>query len=205
MSSPSNTRFLTLGIMIAIILGAFIGWALPGFAPYVSWLGQIFKLSLAMIVMPLVLTSIMDGMNSVGDVRRLGRIGGKTLVYYFSTTIIAVVIGLTLVSQIQPGVRAPKAAHEYALIELSPASSQMAPAAIAAIFRTLKPAIRPNFRRFWKKWRNRAWMSTLKKRRHCDGSAPLKCALVLRIKGARNPWTHPAPVHSCVSSSIKHW
>ena len=132
MSSPSNTRFLTLGIMIAIILGAFIGWALPGFAPYVSWLGQIFKLSLAMIVMPLVLTSIMDGMNSVGDVRRLGRIGGKTLVYYFSTTIIAVVIGLTLVSQVQPGVRAPKAAHEYALIELSPASSQMAPAAIAA-------------------------------------------------------------------------
>ena len=53
MSGPSNTRFLTVGILIAIVLGALIGWALPGVAPYVSWLGQIFKLSLAMIVMPL--------------------------------------------------------------------------------------------------------------------------------------------------------
>ena len=86
MSSSVNARFLTIGIIIAILLGALVGWALPAAAPYVSWLGQIFKLSLAMIVMPLVLPSIIDGMNSVGDVRKLGKIGGKTLAYYFSTT-----------------------------------------------------------------------------------------------------------------------
>ncbi len=140
MSGPSNTRFLTIGIVFAIVLGALVGWALPGVAPYVSWLGQIFKLSLAMIVMPLVLTSIMDGMNSVGDVRRLGRIGGKTLAYYFSTTIIAVIIGLTLVSQIQPGVRAPAAAQEYALLEVDPGFAKMGPDAILSALPDLKVA-----------------------------------------------------------------
>ena len=146
----------------------------------------------------------MDGMNSVGDVRRLGRIGGKTLFITFDHHHRGghrADIGL----QIQPGVRAPKAAHEYALIELSPASSQMAPAAIAAAIPDLEASDKAQLQAILEKMAKQAWMSTLKKRRHCDGSAPLKCALVLRIKGARNPWTHPAPVHSCVSSSIKHW
>ena len=46
MSSTPNARFLTIGIVVAIIMGALVGWGLPGVAPYVSWLGQIFKLSL---------------------------------------------------------------------------------------------------------------------------------------------------------------
>ena len=118
MSDAVNARYLTFGIVIALIFGTLVGWLTPGAAPYVSWLGQIFKLSLAMIVMPLVLTSILDGMNSVGDVRRLGKIGGKTLVYYIGTTLIAVTIGLSLVSQIQPGVREAKGDHKTAVSAL---------------------------------------------------------------------------------------
>ena len=143
MSSSVNARFLTIGIIIAILLGALVGWALPGAAPYVSWLGQIFKLSLAMIVMPLVLTSIIDGMNSVGDVRKLGKIGGKTLAYYFSTTFIAVIIGLTLVSQIQPGVREAKSSHQVAIANVDDASTaQTAPGAISQAIGDLKASDR---------------------------------------------------------------
>ena len=56
-----------------------------------------------MIIVPLILASVVTGVAGVGDVRNLGRIGGKTLVYYLNTTGISVIIGLILVNLVQPG------------------------------------------------------------------------------------------------------
>ena len=86
--------------------------SLPGaMAPRRSWdatglgfLGRIFILLLKMVIAPLVLSSIVCGVASLGDVRHLGPMGAKTLVYYVCTTFIAVVIGLVLVNVIRPGV-----------------------------------------------------------------------------------------------------
>lgn len=113
-------KTLMRAIFAAMVTGAAVGVWLPGLSPWVGWLGTVFKLSLSMVVMPLVLTSIIDGIGSLGDVRKLGRMGGTTLGYYAVTTGFAVVIGLSLVSAIQPGVRAAPGPAATALEKITP-------------------------------------------------------------------------------------
>ncbi|MCK5382094.1 MAG: dicarboxylate/amino acid:cation symporter, partial [Candidatus Latescibacteria bacterium] len=59
-----------------------------------------------MIIVPLILASVVTGVAGIGDVRNLGRIGGKTILYYLTTTGISVIIGLILVNLVRPGVGA---------------------------------------------------------------------------------------------------
>lgn len=84
-----------------------MGTFLPGCAPYVSFMGLAFKLALQMIVMPIVLTSILCGLESIGDIRMLKGLGLRTMFYFLATTLIAIVIGLFLVTTVEPGVRPP--------------------------------------------------------------------------------------------------
>ena len=56
-----------------------------------------------MIVIPLVVASLLVGTASLGDLTKLGRIGGKTLAYYMLTTAVAVTIGLALANVLKPG------------------------------------------------------------------------------------------------------
>ena len=65
--------------------------------------GDIFLRLLMMIVVPLVVTSVMCGIFGMGDIRKLGRPGGVAILYYLSTTVMAVLIGLLLVNLIRPG------------------------------------------------------------------------------------------------------
>ncbi len=65
--------------------------------------GQIFLRMLFMVVVPLVFTSLALGVAGLGDIRRVGRIGGKTLGFFVFTTGIAVAVGLVLVNVVQPG------------------------------------------------------------------------------------------------------
>jgi len=67
-------------------------------------LGDLFLRLIRMIIVPLVFSSLVVGAAGVGDVRKLGRIGGKTIVFFLVTTAIAVMIGLLLGNVIAPGV-----------------------------------------------------------------------------------------------------
>ncbi|MCL7981578.1 MAG: dicarboxylate/amino acid:cation symporter, partial [marine benthic group bacterium] len=60
---------------------------------------------ITMVVVPLVFASLVVGTASLGDISKLGRIGGKTVLYYLGTTAIAVTIGLALSNLIRPGSR----------------------------------------------------------------------------------------------------
>ncbi len=66
--------------------------------------GEIFLRLLKMVVVPLVVASVMTGILGMGDVRQLGRPGLLTLVFYLSTTVLAVVVGLVVVNIIDPGI-----------------------------------------------------------------------------------------------------
>lgn len=118
-------RRLHWQIFAAMFLGTVAG--LVGgteLVPKVAWLGEIFIKLLKMVIVPLVFTSIVSGVASVGGGRDLGRLFGKTLGYYVLTSALAAITGLILVNLIQPGVGAEFAALEgKELPELTTATS----------------------------------------------------------------------------------
>lgn len=69
----------------------------------VTFCGDLFLQILKMLVVPLVVTSMICGITSLGDVRKIGRMGGYTLLYYITTGAVAVFVGIVLVLVIQPG------------------------------------------------------------------------------------------------------
>ncbi len=96
-------------ILIGMAIG--IAWGLSaesfGLVTFTeNWIkpwGDIFIRSLKLIAIPLIIFSLIDGISNLSDVSRLSRMGGKTIAFYISTTIIAVAIGLFLVNVIKPG------------------------------------------------------------------------------------------------------
>ena len=97
-------RQLHWQILGAMILGAVTG-AVGGEAvvPKVGWLGTLFLELLRMIILPLIFTSIVSGVSSVGGGRDLGRLFGKTLGYYVLSSFLAILAGLAAVNIIRPG------------------------------------------------------------------------------------------------------
>ena len=88
-------------------------------ADRVGWIGSFFVRLLKMIIIPLVITSIITGVASVGGGRNLGRLFGKTLGYYLLSSALAVLIGLFVVNALRPGVGARISGTEgHALPEL---------------------------------------------------------------------------------------
>ena len=109
---PLHTRIL-IGLGVGLVTGIAANYFLGGAHPRVTWLisnitdpiGQLFLRLLLMIVIPLVFSSLIVGVAGVGDVRKLGRIGLKSLGYTLVLSAISVVIGLTLANTIRPGNR----------------------------------------------------------------------------------------------------
>ena len=95
---------LPLQIIIAMVLGVLYGVFCHDYIQYVSWAGDIFLRFLKMIVIPIVFSSMVVGVASLGNQGGLGRIAGKTFAFYVSTTVIATFIGLILVNVLEPGV-----------------------------------------------------------------------------------------------------
>ena len=102
-NKPKVSLGLLYGIVIAIVAGAIIGGFAPGFAVHTTILGEIFLNLLKMIVVPLVVLSMVVGITNLGDIRNIGSIGGRTVLYYMATTAISVLIGIILVNIILPG------------------------------------------------------------------------------------------------------
>jgi len=88
-------------------------------------LGDIFIRLLKMVIVPLVLTSIIIGISSIKDQGKVGRLGLKTFLYYISTSLIAILIGLVLANTIQPGSGATEIANTeaYDISQLDSSSS----------------------------------------------------------------------------------
>ena len=102
-SENSGGHKILIGIIIAIVVGIIIGGWLPNVAAKTSIFGEIFLNALKMIVVPLVMLSMVVGITGLGDIRNLGPIGGRTVLYYMATTGISVLIGIILVNIVQPG------------------------------------------------------------------------------------------------------
>ncbi len=94
---------LLLGVVAGFVANFFdIGWLITVLVA-IQPIGDGWIRLITMIVVPLVVASLLIGTVSLGDLRKLGRIGGKTIVYYMGTTAIAVTIGLVISNVIRPG------------------------------------------------------------------------------------------------------
>jgi Na+/H+-dicarboxylate symporter len=91
-------------IILGVVGGSFCGWYFGAAMEGIAWLGSLFLNALKMLTLPLIVAAVISGVASLGDVRKLGRLGGVTILYFVITTGIAVIIGLVMVNVIQPGV-----------------------------------------------------------------------------------------------------
>ncbi|MDX8405494.1 MAG: dicarboxylate/amino acid:cation symporter [Mariprofundus sp.] len=95
---------LLLSMVVAIVAGGVSGFVWGEAMQSVAWLGELFLTTLKMLIVPLVAASIITGVAGLGDVRKLGRMGGLSIAYYACTTLVAVSIGLLMANLWQPGV-----------------------------------------------------------------------------------------------------
>lgn len=98
---------LALKIVVGLIMGIVVGAIFYGnknVETFLAPLGDIFIRMMEMIVIPIVVSSIVVGVSGVGDIKKLGRLGGKTLIYFEVVTTFAIVIGLLIANLMQPGV-----------------------------------------------------------------------------------------------------
>lgn len=94
---------LLWAILAGALGGIFSGWYFGDAMLSIAWLGTLFLDALKMTIVPLIVAAIISGVTSMGDVRKLGKVGSLTIFYYASTTALAVLIGLVIVNLIQPG------------------------------------------------------------------------------------------------------
>lgn len=113
-------------ILIAIVAAIIVGYTInqtttdtysPGifdtsFVTILGFIGKVFLNALKMIIIPLIMSSIIIGVASIGASGDLGKLGGKTLLFYAVTTVLAVLVGLLVINVVQPGINNGEPAGE---------------------------------------------------------------------------------------------
>lgn len=98
-----SAMILLFSISAGVIGGIACGWYWGKTMLQFAWLGTLFLNALKMMIVPLIISAIISGIASMGNIKKVGRLGAITLFYYISTTAISVLIGLAMVNIIQPG------------------------------------------------------------------------------------------------------
>jgi dicarboxylate/amino acid:cation (Na+ or H+) symporter, DAACS family len=137
-----HTKIL-IGLAIGIVLGVLTNLTVGASHPVIESInfyiagpiGQIFLRMLFMVVMPLVFASISLGVAGLGDIRRVGRVGGKAVAYFFVSTALAATLGLVVVNTMRPWERvSPETRTELMDRFKGDASSRVEAAATTAKF-----------------------------------------------------------------------
>src|SRR5947209_5644269 len=97
-------RILYVQVLIAVGLGILIGYFFPDFGKALKPLGDGFIKLVKMIIAPIIFCTVVHGIASMNDLKKLGRIGGKTLLYFEVVSTFALMIGLLVVNILKPGV-----------------------------------------------------------------------------------------------------
>lgn len=93
---------ILIGLILGIIVGA-VFYGNPNIEIYLQPIGTIFIRLIKMIVIPIVISSLIVGVAGVGDIKKLGKLGGKTILYFEIITTVAIIIGLAAANIFQPG------------------------------------------------------------------------------------------------------
>ncbi len=106
---PSATRkpwyrILYIQVLIGVVLGILVGVVWPEFGKSLELLGKAFINLVKMLIAPIIFCTVVHGIASMGDLKKLGRVGGKALLYFEVVSTIALFVGLIVVNVLEPGV-----------------------------------------------------------------------------------------------------
>ena len=96
-------KILYVQVIIGILLGVLAGWLVPSFAPAAKLISDTFINMIRMVIAPVIFFTIVSGIAGAGDLRKVGRVGLKTLIYFEVVTTLALVVGLIVANVVKPG------------------------------------------------------------------------------------------------------
>ncbi|TSD65923.1 C4-dicarboxylate transporter DctA [Inquilinus sp. KBS0705] len=94
---------LTFQVILAIVLGVVVGLYFKSFAPTAQLISKIFISLITLLIAPIIFFTIVLGIAGMSDIKKVGRVGGKALLYFELVTTLALVIGVTVANLIKPG------------------------------------------------------------------------------------------------------
>lgn len=96
-------RSLYVQVLIAIVAGVLLGWQNPELGAQLKPLGDAFIKLIKMLIGPIIFTTVVVGIAGLSDMKKVGRVGVKALIYFEVVTTLALIIGLVVVNWMQPG------------------------------------------------------------------------------------------------------
>jgi aerobic C4-dicarboxylate transport protein len=96
-------KHLYFQVLVAIVIGVLIGYFYPTFGASLKILGDIFIRLIKMMIAPIIFTTVVVGIAKMGDMKEVGRVGLKALLYFEVLTTLALLIGLVVVNLVRPG------------------------------------------------------------------------------------------------------
>jgi aerobic C4-dicarboxylate transport protein len=96
-------RILYIQVLLAVALGIIVGYCFPAFGRSLKPLGDAFIKLVKMLITPIIFCTVVHGIASMGDLKKLGRVGFKTLCYFEVVSTLALFIGLVVVNVFKPG------------------------------------------------------------------------------------------------------
>jgi aerobic C4-dicarboxylate transport protein len=97
-------KVLYIQVLIGIAAGIIVGALWPGFAPAAKLISETFINMIKMVIGPVIFISIVLGITGAGDLKKVGRVGGKGIIYFEVVTTLAIIIGVVAANLIKPGV-----------------------------------------------------------------------------------------------------
>ena len=97
-------RHLYVQVLAAIVLGVLLGWLEPEWGAAMKPLGDAFIKLIKLLIAPIIFATVVTGIAGMGDLKKIGRVGLKALLYFEVVSTLALIIGLLVVNWIQPGV-----------------------------------------------------------------------------------------------------
>jgi aerobic C4-dicarboxylate transport protein len=98
-------KILYVQVLIAIVLGALVGWLFPDFArnDWIKALGDGFVKLIRMVIAPIIFCTVVSGISHISEVKKVGRVAVKALVYFEVVSSFALILGLIVANVLQPG------------------------------------------------------------------------------------------------------
>ena len=100
---PVKRNTLYLQVLAGILIGGLLGYFQPQFGVKLKPLGDAFVAAVKMLIGPIIFSTVVVGLAGMGDLKKIGRVGGKALIYFEIVTTLALIIGLIVANVFRPG------------------------------------------------------------------------------------------------------